>query len=152
MVVYLSIERDPDGSVLVGHRLSPRRREIHDGKTAMGQSRPVVGGDPDAGVVGSAMHERLPHPDQNSFSDLLGRVRPVEAEGSADPTHRSTSQLRHHADRQGLAAGNIYSGPGLVQNLTEIRPAAKETAGVPEELRRVGWASGGGRWRKGFQD
>ena len=109
-------------------------------------------GCPDAGVVGSAMDERLPHPDQNSFSDLLGRVRPVEAEGSADPTHRSTSQLRHHADRQGLAAGNIYSGPGLVQNLTEIRPAAKETAGVPEELRRAGWASGGGRWRKDFQD
>ena len=83
VVVDLAVEDDPDGFVLVRHRLAAGGREIHDGEPAVAQPhRPV---EQDAVVVRSAVGEALGHALQQAPLDRLpGR----ELGDAGDPAHR----------------------------------------------------------------
>ena len=129
VVVDFAVERDPERLVLVGHGLAPRGGEIHDGEPAVPEAGATIRRNPDTRVVRPPMGQGVPHPFTRIGSEM-------SVEGGAPP-YRNTPQMphipgplqnRHHAGRQALAGGNIYSAPWLVQKLTGNVEAAQEVA------------------------
>src|SRR6185369_6613554 len=55
VVVDLAVESDPDGAVLVRHRLPSRGTQVDDGEAAMRQAERLIGAEIEAGVIRAAM-------------------------------------------------------------------------------------------------
>src|SRR5262245_58661555 len=71
VVVELPVVSDPARSILVRHRLSPGRGEIHDGKTPMAKSKIAV--NVKAFRVGTAMRQRPGHSrEQTAIDGAIG--------------------------------------------------------------------------------
>src|SRR5262249_21253968 len=101
-VVYLAVERHPDGAVLVGHRLPPTR-QVDDAEPAVAKGYVTVEVDPL--VVGAAVCEAGADPLQHR---AIHRARP-QVQDTGDPAHRSP----------GFKSGRVslWTGPG-----TRARP------------------------------
>src|SRR5271156_2002624 len=65
-IIDLAVEDEPDGAVFVGHRLTPRSRDVNNGESVVGDSHALR----DHGrkkateleTIGAAMTNRLGHP------------------------------------------------------------------------------------------
>jgi hypothetical protein len=84
-VVNFSVENDPDGSVLVKHRLVASS-QIDDAKAAHTEARSVF--DEDAFVIRTAVHNSLAHAvNRGCFNSLVGS----RAYDSGDSAHALSS-------------------------------------------------------------
>ena len=63
VVIDLSVERDPKGTILITHRLSGSRRQIDDREAPVPQADAAVVRNPSAGSVRSAVDHRISHAD-----------------------------------------------------------------------------------------
>src|SRR5205823_7650204 len=82
-VVDLSVERDPDGSVFVRHRLCGDGSKIDDGEPPVAESDVAVG--PHRLTIGPAVRDRVGHGLQLGLRDT---VLAIEIELADDSTHR----------------------------------------------------------------
>jgi hypothetical protein len=60
-IVDLAVESDDEPAARRGHGLVPERREVNNGQSPMAKTDPRVFVQPDAGIVGAAVRERVPH-------------------------------------------------------------------------------------------
>jgi hypothetical protein len=92
VVVDLAAEGEPDGAVLVRHRLVPGRSEVDDREAAVAEADARRG--PGAAVVRPAVDELLAH----GGDDVLARGEVVTCrQDSTDPAHLDPH--RHACDR-----------------------------------------------------
>src|SRR5437016_6159024 len=145
MIVNLAVVCDPDGSILVRHRLRGGRTQINDREAPMSESNTRVRGYPHAGAVRPAMNHGVAH-----SRDVLGKHRmlAVELENSDDTAHLSAR------------GGSIWAAPDLPLHLETdagrvelLRQRNRPLAAVPQrrsqrlkllELTLLGGARGPG--------
>ena len=86
VVVDLAAEREPDGAVLVRHRLVAGRGEIDDREPAVRKGDAMVRRVPGAAVVRAAVDDRLAHGRDELFADVEAVAR---GEDPADAAHQA---------------------------------------------------------------
>ena len=107
VVVDLAVERDPDGAVLVAHRLRAGRGEIDDGQAAMTEGDGAV--DVHAGAVGSAVRNDLRHARDQIAVGGPGEIAVQEA---ADAAHAgSSTDGRERTCRAAFAVSGAAANP-----------------------------------------
>src|SRR5271156_6891398 len=97
-IIDLAVEDEPDGAVFVGHRLTPRSRDVNNGESIVGDSHALR----DHGrskaaeleTIGAAMTNRLGHP-----LDRALEFGPIEALG------RNSGESAHMLSLFGTTAG-----------------------------------------------
>src|SRR5262249_43534780 len=83
VVIDLAVEDNPDGAVLVGHRLTAAF-DVHDCQSPM--SQPDRSPHHRAGAIGTAMSKRVSHPHQPM---LLGTFARIKFHYPGDAAHRA---------------------------------------------------------------
>src|SRR5512143_2330267 len=87
VVVDFTVKCYPDSPILVGHGIAARGRKVDDGKTAVAKPNAPVFAHIDAGVIGSAMSHRVPHPrDERIAHPCLAHAIFID---STDAAHRN---------------------------------------------------------------
>ena len=61
VIVYFTVEGNPETAVLIAHGLRCRVRQVYDGEAAVPESDPPVGIDPDAAPIGATMGHGITH-------------------------------------------------------------------------------------------
>src|SRR5262249_20372758 len=84
VVVDLAIERDPDGPVLIAHRLSPRLTQVDDAQTPVAENDALVGALIDAKGVRTPGLDRVAHATRDV---AVVRQRGGEVEDAGNATH-----------------------------------------------------------------
>src|SRR5439155_13227306 len=99
--VDLAAERDPDGAVLVRHRLMAVVGEVDDREPPVTERDALLRRVPGAAVVGAAVDEALAHRRHELFVD--GEALPG-AEDAADPAHQSSTVAPDEIDSRAASA------------------------------------------------
>ena len=114
-VVDLAVEGDPDGPVLVGHRLRAGRGEIDDRQAPVPESERAF--DVDAATVRTAMRDHVGHAGEEL---AVGGMRRISIQEATDAAHAGFSTkvvvlsfvFAGRAGTAGSAAGALEAVPG----------------------------------------
>jgi hypothetical protein len=85
MVIYFTVVRNPNGSILITHRLGGSVTQVYYGETAVSESHASIIGNPKTSTVGSPVNHAVPHPYEVLFANRKGVV--IENQCAYNPAH-----------------------------------------------------------------
>ena len=135
VVVDLAVEGDPDGPVLVRHRLGAGRGEIDDRQAPVAERDGPV--HVQAAPVGAAMRDDLRHA---SDELAVGRLSGIAVQEAADAAHAGSSVVARGEMFCRTGAGSGWAAKPYSSSSRRTQSSLSSTS-VPRATRRAGRAS-----------